>query len=127
MRRDPSLRLRPGGLRWTPAMTAFFRRMRARGRSFAWIARGLGLSPRACVRRAAALGLLERKTLPPLPRAGAEPAPLGEVRTLLDEGVCHWIHGEPGTAGWRMCGHPSVHGSSWCAHHYVRCAARGRR
>jgi hypothetical protein len=108
-------------------MTAFFRRMRGRGRSLAWIARGLGLSPRQCIRRAEALGLVRGKTQPPLPPAGAEPVPLGPPRTLLEEGVCRWIHGEPRDAQWRMCGHPSVHGSSWCAHHFVRCAARGRR
>lgn len=108
-------------------MTAFFRRMRARGRSVTWIARGLGLTPRSCARRALALGLIERKTQPPLPPAGVEPAPLGPPRTLLDEGQCRWIHGEPGIGEWRMCGHPSVHGSSWCAHHFVRCAARGAR
>ena len=31
--------------------------------------------------------------------------------------------GDPARA-WRMCGHASVHGSSWCAHHLGR--VRGR-
>lgn len=48
-----------------------------------------------------------------LPRRPGEPKPLGDVN-----GGCCWIHAAPPKR--MFCGHKTVHGSSWCAHHYGR-------
>jgi hypothetical protein len=118
------LRVNPPSSRpWTPAMTAFLVRMRRRGKTFGWIANALGVTRGVAVGRAAKRGL----ALKPALKArviqavrGDEPAAIGPRRELVDEGRCRWIKGDVGDRDWRMCGHPSVHGSSWCAHHRAR-------
>jgi hypothetical protein len=113
---------------WTRAMTGFLVRMRRRGKTYGWIAKALGLTRGACVARAVKLGLLLKPVMRghvTLARRAHEPAPLGARRDVLGEGVCHWISGDPWDSDWRMCGHPCVHGTSWCAHHLARVSAVG--
>jgi hypothetical protein len=114
--------VQPAGAKpWTEAMTAFARRMRRRGKTFAWIARALGFSRGDCVAALAREGVLCRATAPVARvETGDEPVAIGGTREVLDAGVCRWIAGDPCAADWRMCGHPSVHGSSWCEHHFAR-------
>lgn len=104
---------------WTGEMTAFLARMRRRGRSYRWIAKALGVPRAVCVERAEAAGLLRRSRLPVV-TATDEPEPVGAPGDILDDGVCHWVAGEIAERQWRMCGHPSVHGTAWCAHHFAR-------
>lgn len=113
---------------WTRAMTSFLVRMRRRGKTYGWIAKALGMSRAACVARAVRLGLLLKPVVRGhviLARLADEPPAIGARREVLGEGVCHWIAGDPADADWRMCGHPSHHGTSWCAHHFARVAAVG--
>ena len=114
--------------RWTQAMERFLVRMQRRGRTYAWIARALRVPRAACVARAEALGLWRRAPTGwrrPLART-VEPAPIGPMCEVLEPGRCHWIAGDPAARDWRMCGHPSVHGTPWCAHHLARVLVRGR-
>ena len=108
---------------WTRQMTAFLVRMRRRGRPYGWIARALGVTRAALVERATRMGFIVRA------RGGrrfaaataeGEPAALGPLREVLGEGVCHWISGDTADRDWRMCGHPAVSGTRWCAHHHGR-------
>lgn len=55
--------------------------------------------------------------VPPMPD---EPKPLGPKNDLADFGTCRWIHGDVRDGKWRMCGHPIVNRSSYCAHHLAR-------
>lgn len=104
-------------------MTAFLLRMRREGKSFGWIAKALGVTRSVVLGRAAKRTLARRwhvaTRVTQETRAG-EPAPLGPMRELLDEGRCRWIAGDVADADWRMCGHPSVHGRTWCAYHVAR-------
>jgi hypothetical protein len=107
--------------RWTLESDGFLRRSHARGRSLTWIARALGRSREACAMRMVALGVARPSraspvAVPPTP----EPKPIGAMNDVLDEGVCHWVAGCLAARVWRMCGHPSVHGTLWCAHHLAR-------
>jgi hypothetical protein len=107
--------------RWTREMDGFLARMHARGKTLTWIARALALPRAACAARAVALGLVAprraaRSCLPVVP----EPKPIGAMNEVLDGGVCHWVAGCLSAGVWRMCGHPSVHGTLWCAHHLSR-------
>lgn len=102
-------------------MDGFLQRMHARGKSLKWIAKALAVSREACAARAVALHVVERRRgawlcVPDVP----EPAPVGPPNDVLGEGVCHWVAGCLTARAWRMCGHPSVHGTSWCAHHLAR-------
>ena len=110
-------------LEWTPAMTAFLVRMRRQGKTFGWIAKALGVTRGVAVGRAMKRSLGVRPALRvrviQATREG-EPAAMGAMRELLDEGRCRWIAGDIDDADWRMCGHPSVHGGVWCAHHLAR-------
>jgi GcrA cell cycle regulator len=108
---------------WTPAMTAFLVRKRREGKSFGWIAKALGVSRSVVIGRAAKRTLARRwraRTRVTQQARADEPAPLGPLRELLDEGRCRWIAGDIADADWRMCGHPSVHGRTWCAYHVAR-------
>jgi hypothetical protein len=109
-------------------MTGFLVRMRRRGKTYGWIAKALGVSRAACVARAVKLGLLLKPVVRghvTFVRRAHEPAAIGARREVLGEGVCHWIAGDPTDGDWRMCGHPCVHGTSWCAHHLARVTAAG--
>jgi hypothetical protein len=118
------LRVNSPSLRpWTPAMTAFLVRMRRRGKTFGWIAKALGVTRGVVVGRAAKRGLALRPALKSRVVQAVlrdEPAALGPERELVDEGRCRWIKGDVADPDWRMCGHPSVHAGSWCAHHRAR-------
>lgn len=105
---------------WTPEMTDFLLRLRRRGESYRRIARMLGTTRAACVARAVEMGLLVRAGVLAKTARTPEPPALGGMGAILDGGVCHWVAGDTGAPGWRMCGHPSVHGSLWCAHHLAR-------
>ena len=103
-------------------MDGFLARMHGRGKSLTWIAKALGVARPACVARAEVLGLVRRRrhrfaaNLCDVP----EPLPIGPMGELLDAGVCHWVAGSVAARAWRMCGHPSVHGTPWCRHHLSR-------
>ncbi len=113
--------------RWTREMDGFLTRMHARGKSFGWIGRALGLPREACAARAVALGLVLRRRAPrTCPPDAPEPKPIGAMNDVLDAGVCHWVAGCLSARVWRMCGHPSVHGTLWCAHHLGRVRAARR-
>jgi hypothetical protein len=103
---------------WTLERIDELKRLRRDGVAYRRIAKRLGVTCEAAAKRGAQLGLRP----PPRVRIAEtadEAAPLGALREILGEGVCHWIAGDaPGP--WRMCGHPSVHGSLWCAHHLGR-------
>lgn len=51
-----------------------------------------------------------------------EPKPLGPVGKHSDG--CQWIHGDPATPSWRMCGRPCE--GTYCSHHEPRTRARAR-
>jgi hypothetical protein len=101
---------------WTLERIDELKRLRRAGVAYWRIARRLGVTRKAAMARGRLLGL---RPLPRAPKWQDEPAPLGELREILGEDVCHWIAGDPSRL-WRMCGHSSVHGSSWCAHHLER-------
>lgn len=101
-------------------MLQFLLRMRRRGKAYGWIARALGRTRAECVERAMKAGLLARQTPGPSVPIADEPEPIGPVKEILGDGVCHWICDEGGKGDWRMCGHPGVDGSTWCAHHRRR-------
>lgn len=101
-------------------MIQFLLRMRRRGKPYGWIARALGRTRADCVERAMKAGLLARQASTPPVALEDEPLPVGPLKAILDDGVCHWISDEAGHGEWRMCGHPGVDGSSWCAHHRRR-------
>jgi hypothetical protein len=74
-----------------------------------------------------ALGLVKARRVSPA-AATPEPKPIGAMNDVLDDGVCHWVQGCVAARVWRMCGHPSVHGTLWCAHHLARVrSSAGRR
>jgi hypothetical protein len=108
---------------WSEEMVGELKRLRRLGFSFGRIARRLGVTRNAAIGKAMRLGFRVRvRASTGQGRSGAcvpEPAPLGAPREILGRGACRWIAGEAEGA-WRMCGHPSVHGSSWCAHHLAR-------
>ena len=105
---------------WTLERIDELKRLRRHGVTYWRIAKRLGVTREAAIGEAMRLGLRRSGRVGTgAPDAADEPAPLGRPREILGEGVCHWIAGEP-TRRWRMCGHPSVHGSSWCAHHLGR-------
>jgi hypothetical protein len=105
---------------WTQEMDGFLRRSHARGKTMGWIARALGRPREACVARAVALGLVKPRRAQAFAAPPPEPKPIGAMNDVLDEGVCHWVAGCVAARVWRMCGHPSVHGTLWCAHHLAR-------
>jgi hypothetical protein len=109
-----------GQARWTQEMDGFLRRCHARGKTMGWIAHALGRPREACVMRAVALGLVKPRRAAPTFTPTPEPKPIGAMNDVLDEGVCHWVAGCLSARVWRMCGHPSVHGTLWCAHHLAR-------
>jgi len=113
---------------WTEETDGFLRRSHARGKTMGWIARALGRPRAACVARAVALGLVRARRMPPaaLPPS-PEPKPIGAMNDVLDDGVCHWVQGCIAAQVWRMCGHPSVHGTLWCAHHLARVRPQAAR
>lgn len=45
------------------------------------------------------------------------PEPIGPVAESAERGCCQYIHGDVGSATWRMCGHP---GFPWCDYHRPR-------
>lgn len=105
---------------WTTQMLQFLLRMRRRGKPYGWIARALGRTRADCVERAMKAGLLARQ-MPSSPQVVCgEPVAIGPIKEILDEGVCHWISDEAGNGEWRMCGHPGIEESNWCAHHRRR-------
>jgi hypothetical protein len=108
---------------WTSAMTAFFVRMRRRGKPYWWIAKALGVTRATLLGRAVKMGLVVRavvrRRMTSTPATG-EPDAIGPVREIVGQGLCHWISGDTADRDWRMCGHPAARGASWCAHHYAR-------
>lgn len=103
-------------------MDRFLARMHGRGKSLTWIAKALGVARPMCVARAEALGLVRRRArrLTGAVCDAPEPSPIGPAGELLEAGVCHWVAGSVALRAWRMCGHPSVHGTPWCRHHLSR-------
>ena len=103
---------------WTLERIDELKRLRRAGVAYWRIAKRLGVTCEAAAKRGMLLGLRPQPRVH-IAEAADEPAPLGALREILGEGVCHWIAGDaPGR--WHMCGHPSVHGASWCAHHRGR-------
>ena len=107
---------------WTLERIDELKRLRRAGAAYWRIAKRLGVTREAAVEKATCLGL-RPDARARVPAAEDEPAALGGLREILEPGLCHWIVGDAGSA-WRMCGHRSVHGSSWCGHHLGR--AHGR-
>lgn len=107
---------------WNAEMIEELVRLRRLGTTFAKIAKRLGVTRCAAIGKAIRIGLRVRVGGMQLPvPAGAEPEAIGAPGEILGRGVCHWIAGDVGGgARWRMCGHSSVHGSLWCAHHAAR-------
>lgn len=108
---------------WSLAMTAFLLRHRREGRTVRWIARALGMPFEQVRKKAVGLGLVLRTAYlvrVPSIRLEDEPTPVGANRELLADDRCRWIAGDVMDPDWRMCGHPIVRGSSWCAHHHAR-------
>ena len=105
--------------RWTLKSDGFLRRMHVRGKSMTWIARALGRTRAACAARAVALGVAQPRRVAATGVPAPAPAPSGPEGDVVGEGLCRWIHGSL-PQRWRMCGHPSVHGTAWCAHHLAR-------
>jgi hypothetical protein len=104
-------------------MTSALIAMRAQGKTLREIARALGVSHSVAVARAVLGRLLPRRrrvVLRDVRRLPGEPEPLGGVAEIMPRGVCHWVVGDVAGHEWRMCGHRSVHGGSWCAHHRAR-------
>ena len=99
---------------WTPEMIDALKRLRGRGRTFGQIAKMLGVSRSAAIGKAMRVGLRVRARV-----KAARAAAMGAAGEILERGVCHWIAGDI-EAAWRMCGHKSVHGTLWCAHHLAR-------
>ena len=111
---------------WTPAMVEELVRLRRAGASFGKISKRLGVRRGAAIETALRIGLRVRIALRrPAVKAEDEPAAIGPIRDIVGLGVCHWIAGDTGSA-WRMCGHKSVPGSVWCAHHAARVYVRVR-
>lgn len=101
-------------------MDGYLARMHSRGKSLTWIAKVLAMPRASCLARAMALGVIKRRAGARRVVDAAEPLPVGALRDVLDDGVCHWVAGCVATRAWRMCGHPSVHGTLWCVHHLAR-------
>ena len=114
--------------RWNAEMIEELVRLRRLGTTFAKIAKRLGVTRSAAIGKAIRIGLRVRVGGMQLPvPAGAEPEAIGAPGEILGRGVCHWIAGDVGGSGdgsWRMCGHSSVYGSLWCAHHAARVYVR---
>lgn len=53
----------------------------------------------------------------PKPKKPVEPEPIGPIADFVDNGCCKFMHGDPLTATWRMCGGPSLPEKSWCEFH----------
>ncbi len=109
--------------KWTRAMTAALVRWRREGASFGDIAKRLGVTRAIAVGKAVFAGLARRglrsRAMSEVRVLPDEPEPLGALREVLAQGLCHWIRGDA-LGDWRMCGHPSVHGGAWCGHHLAR-------
>lgn len=102
-------------------MDGHLARMHARGKSLTWIAKVLAMPRASCLGRAVTLGIVKRRARGPRRVVDTrEPSPIGPLNDVADEGVCHWVVGCVAARAWRMCGHPSVHGTLWCAHHLAR-------
>ena len=115
---------------WDARMVRFLDRQRRQGKPIRWIAEKLGVTLVRAVAEAINRGLVmhtayrgRRCLTPPTP----DLEPLGQVRDLPDENLCHYMQGHP-TGAWRMCARPTQHATPWCPHHrarvYVTRAAR---
>ncbi len=103
---------------WTLERIDELKRLRREGVAYWRIAKRLGVRCEVAAKRGMLLGLRPQPRVR-IAETADEPAPLGPSREILGEDVCHWIVGDaPGP--WRMCGHPSAHGSFWCVHHLGR-------
>ena len=100
-------------------MRHFLRAKRREGRPVKWIAAKLGIAESRALREAHRLNLISRSPREPAPRTAGEPAPIGPLREIVDEGLCRWLVGCPKSL-WRMCAHPAANGSAWCEHHRTR-------
>lgn len=60
-----------------------------------------------------------RLVLPTAPRVILhQPDPIGETGEFVASGRCKFIHGDPSTPAWRMCGHlTATRVQPWCEFH----------
>lgn len=119
---------------WSGDKIEMLKDLRAGGLSCGQIGRAMGVSRNAVIGKMTRLNLprhsvigevrREFGTAPrvqrtkPLPLVTEALSPIGEIETLLANGKCKFIAGDTKIPGWQMCGHPAMHGRSWCQAHY---------
>jgi GcrA cell cycle regulator len=97
------------------------------GLSTSEIGNRLGVTKNAVIGKVHRLGLPKRQS-PIQRKPKAEPAKAKIIKLEhLSAGMCCWPEGEPGTPGFRFCGHKAIPDKPYCAEHCARAYVKASR